>query len=113
MKYRIGEVADFFGLTKEAIRYYERKGIVHSTRDEQTGYRYYERDEITRLKQIRTFESLGFSLPEAQAMIVETTFPEMEERLAEKLRELKKKEESLILMQKENEYKQKYILGFK
>ena len=54
MKYRIGEVADFFGLTKEAIRYYERKGIVCSTRDEQTGYRCYERDEITTLKQIRT-----------------------------------------------------------
>ena len=113
MKYRIGEVADFFGLTKEAIRYYERKGIVHSTRDERTGYRYYERDEITTLKQIRTFESLGFSLPEAQAMIVETTFPEMEERLAEKLRELKKKEEALIRMQKEIEYQQKHVQGFK
>ena len=103
MKYRIGEVADFFGLTKEAIRYYERKGIVCSTRDEQTGYRCYERDEITKLKQIRTYESIGFSLAEAQAMIVETTFPEMEEKLAEKLRELKKKEEALIRMQKDIE----------
>ena len=54
MKYRIGEMAEFFGLTKEAIRYYERKGIVTSIRDERTGYRYYERDEITTLKQIRT-----------------------------------------------------------
>ena len=65
MKYRIGEMAEFFGLTKEAIRYYERKGLVTSTRDAQTGYRYYERDEITTLKQIRTYESLGFSLNEA------------------------------------------------
>ena len=46
-------MAEFFGLTKEAIRYYERKGIVTSIRDERTGYRYYERDEITTLKQIR------------------------------------------------------------
>lgn len=37
MKYRIGEMAEFFGLTKEAIRYYERKGIVTSIRDERTG----------------------------------------------------------------------------
>lgn len=46
-------MAEFFRLTKEAIRYYERKGIVTSIRDERTGYRYYERDEITTLKQIR------------------------------------------------------------
>ena len=76
MKYRIGEMAEFFGLTKEAIRYYERKGIVTSIRDERTGYRYYERDEITTLKQIRTYESLGFSLDDAQAMAVATTFSE-------------------------------------
>lgn len=113
MKYRIGEVADFFGLTKEAIRYYERKGIVCSTRDEQTGYRYYEREEITKLKQIRTYESIGFSLAEAQAMVVETTFSEMEERLSEKLAELKKKEEALVRMQKEIEFQQEKVLGFK
>ena len=84
-------MAEFFGLTKEAIRYYERKGVVTSIRDERTGYRYYERDEITTLKQIRTYESLGFSLDDAQAMVGATTFSEMEERLVQKLLELKRK----------------------
>lgn len=74
-------MAEFFGLTKEAIRYYERKGIVTSIRDERTGYRYYERDEITTLKQIRTYESLGFSLDDAQAMARATTFSRDGERL--------------------------------
>ena len=91
-------MAEFFGLTKEAIRYYERKGIVTSIRDERTGYRYYERDEITTLKQIRTYESLGFSLDDAQAMAVATTFSEMEERLDQKLLELKKKEAAIARM---------------
>lgn len=113
MKYRIGEMAEFFGLTKEAIRYYERKGIVNSTRDVQTGYRYYERDEITTLKQIRTYESLGFSLEEAQTMVVETTFPDMEERLEDKIRELKKREEAIARMHQELERQQQCIAAYK
>lgn len=113
MKYRIGEMAEFFGLTKEAIRYYERKGIVTSTRDERTGYRYYERDEITTLKQIRTYESLGFSLDDAQAMAVETTFSEMEERIDRKLSELKKKEAAIARMRQELERQQVSANAFK
>lgn len=70
MRYRIGEVADFFGLTKEGVRYYERKGLLTSIRDEQTGYRYYEREQITHLKRIRLYESMGFSLDEAWEMVV-------------------------------------------
>lgn len=113
MKYRIGEMAEFFGLTKEAIRYYERKGIVTSTRDERTGYRYYERDEITTLKRIRTYESLGFSLDEAQAMVAETTFGEMEERIDRKLLELEKKEAAIARMRQELERQQRDLCGFK
>ena len=113
MKYRIGEMAEFFGLTKEAIRYYERKGIVKSTRDEKTGYRYYERDEIITLKQIRTFESLGFSLDEAQEVVVETTFPDMEKRLDEKLTELKKREETIARMRQHLERQQQCIAEYK
>ncbi len=113
MKYRIGEIAEFFGLTKEAIRYYERRGIVQSTRDEASGYRYYEREEITRLKQIRTFESLGFTLDEAQAMVVESSFDDMEERLQKKLQELKKREETIARMQQELEHQQRCIDAYK
>lgn len=113
MKYRIGEMAEFFGLTKEVIRYYERKGLVTSTRDAQTGYRYYERDEITTLKQIRTYESLGFSLDDAQAMVVETTFSEMEQRLDQKLLELKKKEAAIQRMRQELERQQASAHAFK
>lgn len=71
-------MAEFFGLTKEAIRYYERKGIVTSIRDERTGYRYYERDEITTLKQIRvrfmapsTHHTMGGVMVDAQRHVLD------------------------------------------
>ena len=52
MRYRTGEMAEFFGMTKEGIRYLERQGLITSRRDEQNRYRYFSRSEITRLKEL-------------------------------------------------------------
>ena len=58
MRYRIGELAYFFGMTKEGVRYLERQGIVCSERDEKNGYRYFSRTEISRFKQIKRLDCL-------------------------------------------------------
>lgn len=100
MIYRIGEVADFFGLTKEGVRYYERKGIIRSQRDENSGYRYFDRKDITRLKQIRAYESLGFSLEDALRVSQESSFDEMQQQLEEKLNELERREFMIAKMKK-------------
>ena len=50
MKYRTGEMAEFFGMTKEGIRFLERKGMIVSKRDERNGYRYFSRSEVSLLK---------------------------------------------------------------
>ena len=100
MRYRIGEMADFFGMTKEGVRFLERQGVVRSQRDEKNGYRYYPRGEITRLKQIRSYRALGFSLEEAQRMVCDTPRAQVLERLDEKLAELEEKEVQLRLMKR-------------
>ena len=100
MRYRIGELADFFGMTKEGVRYLERQGVIRSERDAGNGYRYYPRSEITRLKQIRRFQSLGFSLEEAQQMVGEVRRDEIQERLAHKQRELAEKARQIEQMQR-------------
>lgn len=91
MRYRIGEVAEFFGMTKEGVRYLERQGIIRSMRDERNGYRYFPREEITRLKQIRSFQSIGFGLEEAHSMVCLTPREELLGRLDEKIAELESK----------------------
>lgn len=65
MKYRIGEVAGLFGLTKGGVRFLEKKGVIHAQRDEKNGYRYYDRKQITDIKQLRSYQAMGFSLEEA------------------------------------------------
>lgn len=38
----IGEIADFFGISRKAIRLYEKKGIIKPVKvDAANGYRYY------------------------------------------------------------------------
>lgn len=63
-RYRIGELADLFGITKEGIRYLERQGLITSVRDEENGYRYYGRASTATLKTVRTYQRLGLSLNE-------------------------------------------------
>ena len=98
MKYRIGEVAEFFGMTKEGVRYLERQGIIRSVRDESNGYRYFPREEITRLKQIKRWQGLGFSLEEAHSLTQETSRGEIAGRLSSKLEELEEKERQIKRM---------------
>ena len=69
MKYRIGEVAQLFGLTKGGVRYLEDRGFIHSLRDENNSYRYYDRKQVTAIKKIRHYQALGFSLEEAAALV--------------------------------------------
>lgn len=106
MRYRIGELADFFGMTKEGVRYLERQGVIRSERDAGNGYRYYPREEITRLKQIRRFQSLGFSLEEAQQMVCEVRREDILERLALKQKELEEKARQIERMQRQLAHQQ-------
>lgn len=98
MRYRIGEIAEFFGLTKEGIRFLERKGMITSKRNEKNGYRYYGRQDISLLKHIRSYCSMGFSLDEAYHFLCDIPHDEVISRLDEKLEELSRKEEQLRRM---------------
>lgn len=45
-QYRIGEMAEMTGLTRDTLRFYEKKGVIAAKRRE-NGYRYYtEQDTI-------------------------------------------------------------------
>jgi len=100
MKYRIGEVADFFGMTKEGVRYLERQGLITSRRDENNGYRYFPREEITKMKLIRSYQAIGFTLEEAQEMLFHVHQSDMPGRMEEKIRMLEEKEEEIRRMKR-------------
>lgn len=66
----IGELAAQTGCTAEAIRYYEREGVVPAPPRTGTGqYRRYGPADVERLAFLRRARELGFSLDEVRALL--------------------------------------------
>ena len=82
----IGEIADFFGVSRKAIRLYEKKGIIKPVEvDTQNGYRYYSAAQVQQLNALLELKALGFSLEEIKSVLEgETDGGELLEALARK-----------------------------
>ena len=63
-RYKIGEIADLLGVTPEAIRYYEKNGIIEPERNPISNYRYYSAWDLNMLLRARTYHQQGFSMQE-------------------------------------------------
>lgn len=63
--FRIGDVVKILGVTRKTILGYENMGLVTpAVKDEDSGYRYYTPDNITKIHSIRSLQTLGLSLKE-------------------------------------------------
>ncbi len=82
----IGEIADFFGVSRKAIRLYEKKGIIRPVEvDARNGYRYYSAAQVQQLNALLELKALGFSLEEIKSVLEGgTTGEELLEALAAK-----------------------------
>src|SRR6266478_3599238 len=65
---QIGQVAQKTGLSVDAIRFYEKQGLVPRPARTQGGYRLYRQPEIADLQFIQKAQQLGFSLKEIQEL---------------------------------------------
>jgi MerR family copper efflux transcriptional regulator len=66
---RIGEVATQAGVSVQAVRFYERRGIVPSPARRASGYREYPPRTVRQVRLIRWAQSLGFKLDELTDVI--------------------------------------------
>jgi DNA-binding transcriptional MerR regulator len=66
----IGELAARAGVTAEAVRYYEREGVVPpAARGGPGRYRKYGEADVERLRFVRRARDLGFSLDEVRGLL--------------------------------------------
>lgn len=65
----IGELADAAGLTSQAIRFYERKGVLPAPERGVNGYRSYAESTLTRLHFIGAAQAAGLTLAEIGSII--------------------------------------------
>jgi MerR family mercuric resistance operon transcriptional regulator len=61
---RIGEVAGATGISVEALRFYERRGLLGRPARTASGYRAYDAGVLERLAFIKRAQAIGFSLDE-------------------------------------------------
>jgi MerR family transcriptional regulator, copper efflux regulator len=65
----IGKVAEITLVSTDTLRYYEREGLLDAAVRAPNGYRSYNDADVSRIKFIRSAQSLGFTLAEIRAMI--------------------------------------------
>ena len=65
---QIGQVAQKTGLSVDAIRFYEKSGLLARPARTQGGYRLYEEREVADLEFIQKAQQLGFSLNEIREL---------------------------------------------
>jgi MerR family transcriptional regulator, copper efflux regulator len=66
---RIGALASKTGVTVEALRYYEKRGLLQPAARRSTGYREYTADTIRLVRFIKRAQALGFSLTEVEELV--------------------------------------------
>jgi DNA-binding transcriptional MerR regulator len=69
--FKIGEVSRLSGVGIEALRFYERQGLLGNPPRTQSGYRLYDEEVLERLEFIKRAQVLGFSLAEIAGIIAE------------------------------------------
>ena len=60
----IGKIAEISGMTTDAIRYYEKEGLVAPRQKSDAGYRLYDDSAVRRLHFIKQAQHCGFTLAE-------------------------------------------------
>ena len=65
----IGDLASRIGVQPEAIRYYERRGLLPKPQRAANGYRVYGQEHLHRVEFIKSAQSLGFSLDEVREVL--------------------------------------------
>ena len=89
--YSIGDVHEMTGISVSALRYYADMKIVCPAKlDRQTGYRYYDFDDIQRLKTVGYLKKAGFSLAEITAVMEAASEEERRSLMSERMEQTKK-----------------------
>lgn len=94
------EVCKFTGVSRRAIQGYEKAGLVSATERNERGHLLYSIESQERIKLIKLFQQIGFSIKDIQKLI-DAPKPVLKDTLEKRIEELKgRKEEIDVLIEK-------------
>ena len=102
---KIGEVAKAAGIGIDAIRFYEREGLIEKPPRRPSGYRVYAPNVVLNLRFIKRAKELGFSLKEISELLSLEADPQaaagdVKELAEQKLRDTEEKIRALQRMRR-------------
>lgn len=66
---KIGELAQRAQVNIDTVRYYERQGLLPAPQRLASGYRLYDKGDVSRLRFVRRAKALGFTLIEIRELL--------------------------------------------
>lgn len=98
-KYTIGEVSSRLGLSRDTLRFYEKKGIIQPEK-QKNGYRTYTYEDIKKLSSIMFYRRLNFSIEDIGRILYKSSFPSycsmIQEKITEEKQQVERHRQSLI-----------------
>jgi DNA-binding transcriptional MerR regulator len=98
-KYSIGEVSNRLGLSRDTLRFYEKKGIIQPEK-QKNGYRTYTYEDIKKISSIMFYRRLNFSIEDIGRILYKSSFPSycsmIQEKITEEKQQVEKHRQSLI-----------------
>lgn len=99
-EYLIGDVARIVGLSRDTLRFYEKKGII-CARKKENGYRYFSEDDIYKLMSIIYHRKMNDSLEDIESFLngkkpPDTFQKHLKQRMEEEKTEIRRHRQALI-----------------
>ena len=66
---KIGELAELASISRDALRFYEKHGLVTPTARTDSGYRLYSKSDVLRISFILSAKEVGFTLNEIHQLL--------------------------------------------
>ena len=94
MEYNISQLSKLSGVSARTLRYYDEINLLHPSRTNEAGYRFYGDKEVNLLQQILFYRERGLSLEKIRFILYDENF-DMLKALNEHLTELENRRERL------------------
>ena len=94
MEYNISQLSKLSGVSARTLRYYDEINLLHPSRTNEAGYRFYGDKEVNLLQQILFYRERGLSLKKIRFILYDENF-DMLKALNEHLTELENRRERL------------------
>jgi len=92
----VSELAKMMGVMVRTLQYYDKKGIVHPTFENESGLRLYTHKDVITLFQIKSMINLGYSLDEIKHRLPKIETPEdVSNALAEQAKNIRERLKTL------------------